>query len=334
MDDSALFNAFQLQARACQALGSEASAAILMRAADGVDGPLRDLLAPWEAATVRQVVTDAVPLRFLGALHELVLDGEAADLDGAWALVPRQADRIAAFMGHEPQTNEVRRSACLLGGFLTVAAETGLPMRLFELGASAGLNQLWDRYRYDLGAAGEWGDPASPVRLDTEWRGPAPPLGAPVRVASRAACDRKPVDINDADACRRLRAYIWIDQPERRARLDAAIEMARAAGTRVEGADAADWTALRVAPLAGAATVLFHSVFWGYMPAESQAALEATIAELGARATADAPFAWLRMEPPPTNLARMEVRLTLWPGGEDRLLATCHAQGAWVAWVG
>jgi len=332
MDDSPLFNAFQLQGQACRVLGSDASAAILMRAAERLDGPLKHLLTPWAETPIRQVMADAVPLRFLGALHELVLDGEAADLDGAWALVPERHDRIAAFMAHEPQTNEVRRSACLLGGFLTVAAVAGMPMRLFELGASAGLNQLWDGYHYDLGAVGEWGDPASPVRLDTEWRGPAPPLGAPVRVVSRAACDRKPVDVTAADARRRLRAYIWIDQPERRSRLDAAIEMARAAGTRVEGADAADWTALRVAPQAGAATVLFHSVFWGYMPAETQAALEATIAELGARATAAAPFAWLRMEPPPTNLARMEVRLTLWPGGEDRLLATCHAHGAWVAW--
>lgn len=54
------------------------------------------------------------------------------------------------------------------------------------------------------------------------------------------------------------------------------------------------------------------------------------IAALGARATADAPFAWLRMESPPRTLAIVELRLTLWPGGEDRLLAEVHPHGAWV----
>jgi hypothetical protein len=68
-----------------------------------------------------------------------------------------EAARIADFMSHEPQTNEVRRSAVLLPGFLTIAAETGLPLRILELGASAGLNQLWDRRHYRLGEIGEWG---------------------------------------------------------------------------------------------------------------------------------------------------------------------------------
>ena len=102
----------------------------------------------------------------------------------------------------------------------------------------------------------------------------------------------------------------------------------------MEAADAAEWTRRRVQPRAGACTVLFHSVFWQYMPAETQAALAKTIAAIGARASADAPFAWLRMEPPPTDMATMELRLTLWPGGEDRRLATVHPHGAWVAWEG
>jgi hypothetical protein len=69
------------------------------------------------------------------------------------------------------------------------------------------------------------------------------------------------------------------------------------------------------------------------MPAESQAALTAAVGDLGARASAGAPFAWLRMEPPPTNLVDIELRLTLWPGGEDRLLAHVHPHGASVEWV-
>ena len=85
---------------------------------------------------------------------------------------------------------------------------------------------------------------------------------------------------------------------------------------------------------AGVATVVFHSVFFQYMPADSQAALVETLAAFGARANADAPLAWLRMEPAADNPAMMELRLTLWPDGGERLLATAHPHGAWVEWCG
>jgi hypothetical protein len=345
-------HALGLQASACAALGSDFSAALLTLAARSSlePGPVRDLFAPWPHASARRHVEEATPLRLLGALHERVLAGTApevaaaypaggrpGDPQAAWAaaerLIAAEPAGFADFMAHEPQTNETRRSICLLGGFLTAAGETGLPLRLFELGASAGLNQNWDHFRFDLGAAGAWGDPASRVHMDTEWRGGRPPLEAPVSVASRAACDRKPVDITEPAARRRLKAYIWPDQAERLARLDAAIALALAARTMVEAADAADWTAARVAPQPGFLTVLFHSVFWQYMPLETQGRLAATIQQLGARATAEAAFAWLRLEPPPAMMSNMEIRLTLWPGGEDRLLGRSHPHGAWVEWL-
>jgi hypothetical protein len=70
------------------------------------------------------------------------------------------------------------------------------------------------------------------------------------------------------------------------------------------------------------------------MSAAQQAALTAAIEDLGAQATAQAPFAWLRMEPQPDNIAVMDVRLTLWPGGQERLLAQSHPHAAWVRWSG
>ena len=308
-------------------------------------------MAPWAGRDTRAQIADAVPLRLLGALHDLALSGEApaltalypqpgfaGDPAGAWSvaagLLETQSRRIGAFMGHEPQTNETRRSAALLPGFLSVAAETGLPIRAFELAASAGLNQLWDRYHYDLGEAGSWGESGAKVRLDTDWRGGPPPLDAPVRVIERGACDRAPIDVRDPIARRRLKAYIWPDQLERLARLDAAAEAVLAAGVTVEAHDAVTWPERRAAPKDGAVTVLFHSVFWQYMPDDSQAALTAAIERLGGRATTTAPFAWLRMEPPPDNIALMEIRLTLWPNGEERLLGRCHPHAAWVEWLG
>ena len=142
------------------------------------------------------------------------------------------------------------------------------------------------------------------------------------------------MDIRDPIARRRLKAYVWADQLERLNRLDAAIAMALAADTRVDAEDAVTWIGAHAAAADGAATVLFHSVFWQYLPVDSQAAATAAIALLGERATAGGPFAWLRMEPPPNNLAVIELRLTLWPGGEDRLLALAHPHGAWIEWGG
>ncbi|HEX7760314.1 MAG TPA: DUF2332 family protein, partial [Caulobacteraceae bacterium] len=118
------------------------------------------------------------------------------------------------------------------------------------------------------------------------------------------------------------------------ARLDAAARAVLAAGVVVEAQDAVTWPERRAAPRAGAVTVLFHSVFWQYMPPASQAELAAAIQRLGASATLAAPFAWLRMEPQPGNLSLMDIRLTLWPTGEEQLLGRCHPHAAWVEWLG
>lgn len=349
--DNALAQSLRLQAKACLALGSPFSAAMLEQAGDDLEagGRTAGPMAAFAGLDLRGLMSAAVPLRLLGALHDLVLSGDdpalaaaypkpgkGSDAGAAWREAARaiavDPARIAAFMDHEPQTNEVRRSACLLGGFLTVAKETGLPLRTFELAASAGLNLSWDRYRYDLGGA-PWGPADSPVRLPTDWSGPLPPLDAPVRVVSRAACDRRPVDLSDPVQRRRLLAYVWPDQVERLERIAAAIELARAREVRVEAADAVAWTERTAGPAPGAASVIYHSVFWQYMPPESQTALRQAIEYLGVGATNEAPLAWLRMEPPPTDLAAMEVRLTLWPGGRERLLARVHPHGASVEWL-
>jgi hypothetical protein len=337
----------RMQAGFCRTLGSPLNGDLLERAA--VDwlagGPVRALMAPWQDLDLKAQFDAATPLRLIGSWHELALSGDdpavaaaydALDADAIWAAVQtamvERRDRLARFMAHEPQTNEVRRSICLIGGFLEVAKATGLPLRCFEIAASAGLNLSWDRYRYRMGET-TWGDPAAAVQMDTDWSGPAPPVDARIEVIERAACDRRPTDLRDPDQRRRLIAYIWADQADRLARLNAAIEVALAEDVRVETADAADWVRARVRPTPGAATVLYHSVFWQYMPPESQAALAVLIEEIGAAATPDAPFAWLRMEPPP-GTPGMEVRLTLWPGGQERKLADVHPHGAQVRWSG
>ncbi|MBP9232823.1 MAG: DUF2332 domain-containing protein, partial [Phenylobacterium sp.] len=286
MDNPELARSLRLQAAGCRNLGSPFHGDLLEHAADDLeaDGPVVALLTPWAEADLRKLFDDAVALRLLGGLHDLVLSGDdlalaatyptpgrKADAAPAWiaarAAILRHQDRLAAFMTHEPQTNEVRRSACLAPGFLTIAAETGLPIRAFEVAASAGLNLNWDKYRYQFGDTA-WGDPEARVVMDTQWTGSAPPVDARVEVVERAACDRRPGDLTDPDQRRRLLAYIWPDQFERLDRIRAAIDLALSLRVTVEEADAVDWTARVAAPRAGAATVLYHSVFWQYMPAE------------------------------------------------------------------
>ena len=133
------------------------------------------------------------------------------------------------------------------------------------------------------------------------------------------------MDLTDPVARRRLKAYVWADQIERMTRLEAAIGTALAARVPVDAEDAVGWTSRMASPRAGVATVVFHSVFFQYMPAASQTALVDTLASRGARATAAAPFAWLRMEPSPTHPAVLNrgdrCRCNLWSSPASNLRA-------------
>jgi hypothetical protein len=289
-----------------------------------------------------------LPLRVLGAVHERVLAGQAHELarfypslggrpewPSVWEafreLVSTQRDTLLPALARFPQTNEVRRCSGLLGGFLQIARETGLPLRLREIGASAGLNLAWDRYHYAL-APHRWGDPGSPVRIEAEWHGPPAAFEQRPRIESRAGCDLAPVRVDEAAQARWLEAYVWADQPERLAQLRAAIGLARNDPPRVARESASDWLARELRePVAGVATVVFHSAVWGYLPAEEQAQVRELIETAGARARAQAPLAWLSHEDEASH-GRVTIRLRLWPGGESRALAEGHHHGRLVRW--
>ena len=338
---------FRTQAAACRELGSPFTAQLLELMAERLSDrtPLGRTILNWPG----NPKADALALRLAGGLHALVLSGASPTLAAAYPrestaddpeylwralgdVLTTQADFLMRFLDRPPQTNEVARAAVLAGGFLTVAAETGLPLALLEIGASAGLNLHWDAYAYDFGGV-RWGSHQAPVQLTPNWRGNQPPLD-PVRVHLRAGCDRNPINVQDANARLRLRAYVWADQTERLRRLDAALGHAIRAGLRIAQADAADWAKRSLAEMAtGRATVLFHSIVWQYLPRQTQTSIKRVIEQAAARAKPDAPVAWLRMEPAATG-GSAQLRLTLWPDGRERLLAHADFHGRWVAWEG
>ncbi|MBX3286301.1 MAG: DUF2332 domain-containing protein [Actinobacteria bacterium] len=339
----ALLETIENQRLGCELAGSPLYADLLDAVADDVvaDGPCAGLLAPLAGARYG----DAVLLRLLAAVHELVLEGEAPELAAHYpsaggspgpaagrafvAEVARHRDRIAGQLGRGVQTNEVGRSVPLLTGYLALAP-AGLPLRILEVGASAGLNLRFDRYRYEAGGAG-FGPPDSPLRFVDPWAGRVPPLDRRIEVATREGCDLDPIDPTTDAGRLRLRSYLWPDQPQRRARLDAALAVAAQVAAPVERADAASWLAHRLRePAVGCVTVVVHSIVLQYLSVEDRSAVLGLLDDAGARATPEAPLVWLRMEP---GGDQAETRVTLWPGGTTHLVARSSYHGPPVALV-
>ena len=289
----------------------------------------------------------ALPLRFLSAVHRLVLEGKAAPLarhypsaggavglDGSWpafrAVLEEHCDRLRELVARPCQTNEVGRCASLLPGFLAVANEYRLPLRILELGSSAGLNLNGDRYRY-AGDGWEWGPEASPVRISGAFDGGLA-VGDDMVVIERRGCDSAPLDPIDPDTRLALRSSVWADHGRRLELLDAALEVAREHPPPVDRADVCEWLEARLAErTAGVATVVFHSILWQYLDGQRRTRLRALLHAAGGQATAASPLAWLRMEPP-GELA--SVTLTTWPGGDERVVALSGYHGRPVRTLG
>ena len=349
---TALLDAFDRQVGWCRQ-PSPFSARVLERS-------LRWLEADKEAHAVLSAVeadplAAAVSLRWLAGLHHLALQGlrpwaelwppaasPATDdaLDAAISVAwQTQQTALRKALALPPQTNEVQRSAGLLPGLLHVAAQTALPLALVEIGASAGLNLWCDHYRHEHKHAygtWAWGDPSSALTLRSTWVGAAPPA-AHLVIARRAACDAMPIDLTQAGEGLRLASFIWADQPERLARLRTAQTIAAAcmaqSGLRVQAAQAADFVRHQLQQrTAGQALVLMHSVVWQYIARAEQDDIRAQMEAAGRAATAEAPLAWLRFEPPAPDKA-VDLRCHFWPGGVDRLLARCHPHAARIDWL-
>jgi hypothetical protein len=325
------------QAEACRMIGSELYAGLLERAATDVEelGPSWEILRGHENDPRFSVLG----LRLLGGVNRLVLTGRepaladaysAGDASAAWGplqdVLHRNAVELRDLLELPVQTNEVGRCAALLFGFGAVAVETGMPLRLLEVGASAGLNLRWDRYRYRADDF-SWGPEGSPLELEFELEGKRPAdLPAAIEVASRQGCDASPIDPDTPEGRLTLLTFIWPDQVERIARMQGALEVAGEEPVSLDREPAAPWARRMLAePVAGRATVLYHSIVSQYLSDDERGALFGAIYEAGKRASANAPLAWLRMEPADD---RANLDLTIWPSGEERRLARVGYHGS------
>lgn len=335
--------AFLIQQHYCSSNAAPIYARIVAALAKGLNRDSRTgaRLLDWPGEPTR----DALPLRLMGGLHALVLagadkelaavfSGEIADPDEVERVLLDVLQRYDAallpWLDGPPQTNEPGRSGALMVGLLEVARRCGPKLEILEIGSSAGLNLLIDRYRIDMGGT-VVGPAASPVTITPAWSGP-PPAETPIEIVAIRGCDVHPMDATDPAVEARLAAYIWAEAPERLIRVRRAIAMMREKGVWLEQADAADWIEARLAePQAeGVTRVLMHSVVWQYLPEPTAERIKAAMKVAGEHATAERPLGWVSMEPD-RSLGHQVVRVRTWPGdGAAAIVATAHAHAAWV----
>jgi hypothetical protein len=292
------------------------------------------------------------PNLLLAAVHYLLLSGVNHPLAAFYPSLtssPDLADAYPAFhsfcldhtkairallLTRRVQTNEVARCACLLPAFEQVARQAeDAPLALIELGASAGLNLLWDHYGYDYGNGRQYGVPNSPLQIPCTLRGDIPtPLSSRLpEVAFRVGADLHPVDISDSDALLWLRALIWPEHHERVSRLQQALEIARRDHPEIMAGDALSLLPELVAKAPPSTTLcIFHSFTLNQFAAEQRERLTALLLEFSAqRAICRLSFEQFAYERPP------QLRLFSYRQGvtTEELLANGSAHGRWLEWL-
>lgn len=266
---------------------------------DGIS-PLYSFLAA-RIAQDRKLLTLALACRpgqppgnlFLGAVHYLLLQQPEQPLAAYYSsLTPDPLPLAEVFpvfkafcleqqlaleeiiATHLVQTNEIRRCTYLLLGFAHIARHTihqgvAEPLALLELGASAGLNLLWDQYSYLYYHHGPHGEQVNEagvadavVRLRCVVRGDhMPPLPATLPpVAWRMGLDLHPIDLRNAQHYLWLRALIWPEHHDRVALLeDARLIYHQHPPLLRQGDIATDLGAVLAALPAYATPVIFHT---------------------------------------------------------------------------
>ena len=242
---------------------------------------------------------------------------------------------------HRTQTNVVRRCTCLLPAFSIVQQESGLPLALIDVGASAGLNLNVDRYRYRYLRGGQeeatWGEQSAHVALEAELRGGGqmPPLADELLVWFRGGIDLNPIDLTREDELRWLRALIWPEHVERHQRLiDAAAELSRSP-IDLRGGDAVELLPQMIADTPQDAALTVYSTVALYQIPEAG---RQRIFEILSETSVERPVWLVTLELQMENIdeAHMpSLSITRFIDGERRrqVLAEASPHGWWIDWA-
>lgn len=339
--------AFANQVDYCCANGSPITARIVSAIAAQLNhpapGPFIEQIRDWQGAPM----ADAVPLRSAGALHGLHLSGMAPELAPIYAgqaaddnaligeVSLKHATFLLPWLESPPQTNEAGRSCGFIAALLWLAQQ-GLPphFECFEIGSSAGINLMIDRYHYELG--GVRVGPVDPVmRFTPEWRG-LPPPDHKFAIESLKGCDVAPLNLTNTAQALKLKSYVWPEQAVRFERLEAAIAAAKISPPDLVRMNAADFVEAQLAlpQMEGTTRLLMHSIVWQYIPDDQKARVTKAMEAAGKRATPEKPLAWIALEANRT-LLNHGLSVRHWPAdGDSNLIAAAHAHGAWLEWFG
>jgi hypothetical protein len=255
--------------------------------------------------------SSATPLagvRMLAAAHQLTLRGKTPELAvildeiihskvpadsayaKAWDLTRRTIlgypDEVSAAMSLPVQQQHPGRASALLQGLAMLAFRR---VRLLEIGACAGLSLAMDRYHW-IGSGWEWGDPSSPVELpaDGYWR-------PRVEIVQRAGCDLLPRDAASPEDRLISQSFVPLEHPAYGQILEQAMVLTGQAGIKIEASAAAPWLRKALSEQAdrGVATVVWHSMMWGYLEPDEQREIESILADASSRM----PLARVSFEP-------------------------------------
>ena len=239
------------------------------------------------------------------------------------------------------QTNVVRRCTCLLPAFSMVQRESGQPLALIDVGASAGLNLNVDRYRYRYLRGGQeavvWGRAEAKVSLEAELRGegPMPALEDDLAIEFRGGIDLNPIDLRDEDELRWLRALIWPEHVERHQRLIAAAAELALSPVDLRRGDAADLLPRTIADTPPEAALTVYSTVALYqIPSAGRERIFRTLAET----SLDRPVWLVTLELRMEDIDEVQMpslSVTRYANGaaERQLLARSSPHGWWIEWA-
>jgi hypothetical protein len=294
-----------------------------------------------------------IPPLLFAAVYHLLLKGEKHPLAGFYPLLkaepPRTDDPYPLFRNfcrsrhlqieailrtRRVQTNEVSRCGSLLPAFgLIVRMTGGRPIAMIEVGASAGLNLLWDRYAYDFEAGGRYGVLDSPVQVRCALRGNLKPPFPPVfpTIAVRCGIDLNPIDVRDPEAARWLRALVWPELAERAEMLSRAMEMIQEEPPDMVAGDALEKLPSVAASVPdGLPICVFHSYTINQFSTSARERFREILQEIAQqRELYHVALEWQMGE----DFATLSWETFREPQAAPVRLAACHHHGLWLEWL-